>query len=126
LDTPHVVRSELLDSELAILRVAANMHHRFGSAGLPNYVIPKSQSMSALLEVALLLKEVGLASPRRLAMNIVPLIETIHDLECCADVMRAAFRLPIYQRWLSVRGRWQEGMLGYSDSNKDGGVVIAN
>ena len=126
LDTPHVVRSELLDSELAILRVAADIHHRFGSAALPNYVISKCQSVSDLLEVALLLKEVGLASPRRLAMNIVPLFETIHDLERCADVMRAAFRLPIVQRWLNTRGRWQEVMLGYSDSNKDGGFVTAN
>jgi len=126
LDTPHVVRSELLDSELAILRVAADIHHRFGSAAVPNYVISKCQSVSDLLEVALLLKEVGLASPRRLTVNIVPLFETIADLERCADVMRAAFRLPIYQRWLSTRGRWHEVMLGYSDSNKDGGFVTAN
>jgi len=126
LDTPHVVRSELLDAELAILRVAADIHRRFGSAALPNYVISKCQSVSDLLEVALLLKEVGLASPRRLAMNIVPLFETIHDLERCADMMGAAFRLPIYQRWLNLRGRWQEVMLGYSDSNKDGGFVTAN
>ena len=126
LDTPHVVRSELLDAELAILRVAADIHRRFGSAALPNYVISKCQSVSDLLEVALLLKEVGLASPRRLTMNIVPLFETIHDLERCADMMGAAFRLPIYQRWLNGRGRWQEVMLGYSDSNKDGGFVTAN
>ena len=126
LDTPHVVRSERLASELAILTAAAEIHHRFGSAAVPNYVISKCESVSDLLEVALLLKEVGLASPRRLTMNIVPLFETIHDLERCAEVMRAAFRLPIYQRWLSHRGRWQEVMLGYSDSNKDGGFVTAN
>ncbi|HTS23638.1 MAG TPA: phosphoenolpyruvate carboxylase [Casimicrobiaceae bacterium] len=126
LDTPHVVRSELLESELAILRSAADIHRRFGSAALPNYVISKCQSVSDLLEVALLLKEVGLASPRRLMVNIVPLFETIDDLGRCAEVMRAAFRLPIVQRWLSSRGRWQEVMLGYSDSNKDGGFVTAN
>jgi phosphoenolpyruvate carboxylase len=126
LDTPHVLRSELLESELAILRMAADIHHRFGSAAVPNYVISKCQSVSDLLEVALLLKEVGLASPQRLMVNIVPLFETIHDLERCAEVMRAAFRLPIYQRWLGTRGRWQEVMLGYSDSNKDGGFVTAN
>ena len=126
LDTPHVVRSELLESELAILRVAADIHRRFGSAALPNYVVSKCQSLSDLLEVALLLEEVGLASPSRLMLNIVPLFETIHDLERCADTMRAAFRLPIYQRWLTYRGRWQEVMLGYSDSNKDGGFVTAS
>ncbi len=67
LDTPHVVRSPLLDAELAIMRIAADIHHRFGSAALPNYVISKCQSVSDLLEVALLLKEVGLASPGRIA-----------------------------------------------------------
>jgi phosphoenolpyruvate carboxylase len=126
LDTPHVARSELLDSELAILRVAADIHHRFGPAALPNYVISKCQSVSDLLEVGVLLKEVGLASPSRLMVNIVPLFETIADLEHCADIMRAAFRLPTYRRWLAGRGRWQEVMLGYSDSNKDGGFVTAN
>ncbi len=126
LDTPHIARTPLLESELAILRVAAEVHHRFGPEALPNYVISKCQSVSDLLEVAILLKEVGLLSPSRLMVNIVPLFETIADLQRCAAIMRAAFRLPCYQRWLASRGRWQEVMLGYSDSNKDGGFVTAN
>jgi phosphoenolpyruvate carboxylase len=126
LDTPHIARTPLLDSELAILRAAADIHHRLGPAALPNYVISKCQSVSDLLEVAILLKEVGLLSPSRLMVNIVPLFETIADLRRCAAVMGAAFRLPCYQRWLASRGRWQEVMLGYSDSNKDGGFVTAN
>jgi phosphoenolpyruvate carboxylase len=126
LDTPHIARSALLESELAILRAAAEIHHRFGPAALPNYVISKCQSVSDLLEVAILLKEVGLLTPSRLMVNIVPLFETIADLRGCAAVMQAAFRLPCYQRWLASRGRWQEVMLGYSDSNKDGGFVTAN
>src|SRR5262249_52753063 len=89
-------------------------------------VISKTQSVSDLLEVAVLLKEVGLASPGRLMVNIVPLFETIADLERSADIMGAAFRLPVYQSWLAGRARWQEVMLGYSDSNKDGGCVTAN
>ena len=126
LDSPYLARSELLATELAILRAAADIHHRFGSAALPNYVVSKCQSLSDLLEVALLLKEVGLASPGRLMVNIVPLFETIGDLERAHDIMGAAFRLPGYRRWLGSRGRWQEVMLGYSDSNKDGGFVTAN
>ncbi len=126
LDTPHIARSALLESELAILRGAADIHHRFGPEALPNYVISKCQSVSDLLEVAILLKEVGLLTPSRLMVNIVPLFETIADLKGCAAVMQAAFRLPCYQRWLASRGRWQEVMLGYSDSNKDGGFVTAN
>jgi phosphoenolpyruvate carboxylase len=126
LDTPHIARSPLLEAELTILRAAAAIHHQFGPEALPNYVISKCQSVSDLLEVAILLKEVGLLSPSRLMVNIVPLFETIADLQRCAAVMRAAFRLPCYQRWLASRGRWQEVMLGYSDSNKDGGFVTAN
>jgi phosphoenolpyruvate carboxylase len=73
-----------------------------------------------------MLKEVGLLTPNRLAVNIVPLFETIGDLEHCGEVMASAFRLPSYQRWLASGGGWQEVMLGYSDSNKDGGFVTAN
>ena len=126
LDTPHVTRSPMLQSEIAILHAAADIHQRFGPAALPNYVISKCQSLSDLLEVAILLKEVGLLTPNRLAVNIVPLFETIADLGRCGEVMIAAFRLPLYQRWLASRGGWQEVMLGYSDSNKDGGFVTAN
>jgi phosphoenolpyruvate carboxylase len=126
LDTPHVARSPTLQSEIAVLHAAADIHQRFGAAALPNYVISKCQSLSDLLEVAVLLKEVGLLTPNRLAVNIVPLFETIADLERCGDVMASAFRLPSYQRWLASRGGWQEVMLGYSDSNKDGGFVTAN
>jgi phosphoenolpyruvate carboxylase len=126
LDTPYIARTPLLESELAILRAAAEVHHRFGPAALPNYVISKCQSVSDVLEVAILLKEVGLLTPSRLMVNIIPLFETIADLERCADTMRSLFRLPCYRRWLESRGRWQEVMLGYSDSNKDGGFVTAN
>jgi phosphoenolpyruvate carboxylase len=126
LDTPYIARTALLESELAILRAAAEVHHRFGPAALPNYVISKCQSVSDVLEVAILLKEVGLLTPSRLMVNIIPLFETIADLERCADTMRSLFRLPCYRRWLESRGRWQEVMLGYSDSNKDGGFVTAN
>ena len=126
LDTPHVTCSPMLQSEIAILHAAADIHQRFGPAALPNYVISKCQSLSDLLEVAIMLKEVGLLTPNRLAVNIVPLFETIADLGRCGEVMIAAFRLPLYQRWLASRGGWQEVMLGYSDSNKDGGFVTAN
>ena len=82
--------------------------------------------MSDLLEVAILLKEVGLLRGDDLALNIIPLFETIADLEGGARVMADAFRLPAYRRWLSPRHDWQEVMLGYSDSNKDGGYLMAN
>src|SRR5207244_2397046 len=71
-------------------------------------------------------KEVGLLRGNALAVNIVPLFETIDDLARSAGVMRAAFSLPFYRRWIDGRDGWQEVMLGYSDSNKDGGYLTAN
>ena len=126
LASPYVEYSPRTVSELAIVRMAADVHARYGAAALPNYVISKCQSVSDLLEVAVLLKEAGLLRGRELAVNIVPLFETIDDLARCGDIMRAAFALPLYRALLAGRDDWQEVMLGYSDSNKDGGYLMAN
>ena len=126
LHSPHLAYSQRTTAELAIVAVAAGIHRRFGAAALPNYVISKCQSVSDLLEVAILLKEGGLLQGTRLAVDIVPLFETIDDLGRGAEIMCAAFALPSYRAWLDGRGGWQEVMLGYSDSNKDGGYVTAN
>jgi phosphoenolpyruvate carboxylase len=126
LRSSHLVYSERTTSELAILDAAARIHRRYGAAALPNYVISKCQDVSDLLEVGVLLKEVGLLAGDALALDIVPLFETIDDLARCATVMREAFAVPCYRAWLEHRGRRQEAMLGYSDSNKDGGYVTAN
>ncbi len=124
--SPHLDYAERTRVELAILRVAAAVHDDYGRMAVPNYVISKCQSVSDLLEVGIMLKEVGLLRGEHLAMNIVPLFETIDDLAHCAAIMGAAFALPQYRKWLADRDDWQEVMLGYSDSNKDGGYVTAN
>ncbi len=126
LHSPHLQYSERTRDELAILEVAAGIHRRFGAIALPNYVISKCNAVSDLLEVGVLLKEVGLATVETIAMNIVPLFETIDDLTHGDRVMRAAFALPSYRRWIVSRGELQEVMLGYSDSNKDGGYLTSN
>ena len=126
LHSPHLAYSDLARSELAVLQMAADIHRRYGAAALPNYVISKCQAVSDLLEVAILLKEVGLLRGESLAVNIVPLFETIDDLERSATIMRDVFALPFYRRWIEGRDGWQEVMLGYSDSNKDGGYLTAN
>jgi phosphoenolpyruvate carboxylase len=125
--SPHLTYSEKTQGELAILRTAAELHVLYGPAALPHYIISKAASVSDLLEVALLLKEVGLFTPDQgLALDIIPLFETIADLDNARGVMRAAFALPAYRRWVAGRGDIQEVMLGYSDSNKDGGYLSAN
>jgi len=126
LASPHLAYPPRVVSELAIVRAAADIHARYGAAALPNYVISKCQSASDLLEVAVLLKEVGLLRGTALAVNIIPLFETIDDLERCGDIMRAVFAVPAYRAMVAGRGDWQEVMLGYSDSNKDGGYLTAN
>ena len=115
-------------SELEILRSAADIIRRFGNAAIPNYVISKANDVSDILEVALLVKEVGLLRPQsgELDINIVPLFETIGDLRRCGTVMDTLFGLPQYRRLLEDRSRVQEIMLGYSDSNKDGGYLTSN
>jgi phosphoenolpyruvate carboxylase len=127
LSSPFLRYSAETASELAILREAAEAHRRYGKAAVPNYVISQTNGVSDLLESALLLKEAGLLRPRerQLDMNIVPLFETVADLRNCDRIMRELFALPEYLCFLDSRGRAQEVMLGYSDSNKDGGFLTS-
>ncbi len=127
LSSAHLSYGEETANELAMLAVAADAHRRYGPRSMPNYVISKADSVSDILEVAVLLKEVGLLRPRegRLDVDIVPLFETIGDLQHCGPIMEGLFALPAYRRLLASRGNVQEVMLGYSDSNKDGGYLTS-
>ncbi|HEY7375306.1 MAG TPA: phosphoenolpyruvate carboxylase [Polyangia bacterium] len=127
--SPHVRYGEETTQELATLAAAARVRARFGERAIPNYVISMTAAPSDVLEVALLLKEVGLLVPGEeptSALNIIPLFETIEDLRRCGDVLDQLFSLPYYRRLLESRGDMQEVMLGYSDSNKDGGFLTSN
>ena len=116
-------------SELRIMQAAARIHQRFGREALPNHIISKADAVSDMLEVALMLQQAGLleggGSPV-LHVNIIPLFETIEDLRGCGAIMDELFALPYYRKLLASRGNTQEVMLGYSDSNKDGGYLTAN
>ncbi|RFC39274.1 MAG: Phosphoenolpyruvate carboxylase, type 1 [Candidatus Nitrotoga sp. CP45] len=119
--------SDIAQSELRLMQVAAKIHHRFGHVALPNYIISKTDAVSDLLEVALMLQQVGLlGSGYELHLNIIPLFETIADLRACGVIMNDLFSIPLYRDLLKSRGDTQEVMLGYSDSNKDGGYLTAN
>jgi len=116
--------------ELSILRTAADARKRFGAMIVRHNVISKCQSVSDVLEVAVLCKEVGLLVPGAdgsLELDIVPLFETIDDLAHAGDVVSSLIAVPEYRRWLDhSRDGLQEVMLGYSDSNKDGGYLASN
>ena len=121
--------SDLAQSELRIMQAAAEIHQRFGRAALPNHIISKTDAVSDMLELALMLQQVGLLESGKnpmLHVNIIPLFETIEDLRGCGTIMDELFSIPYYRKLLSSRGNTQEVMLGYSDSNKDGGYLTAN
>src|SRR5271170_608443 len=119
--------SELARKELAIIGAAARAVAVYGPPAVPNYIISMCRSVSDLLEAGLLLKESGLLDASGdepyCPVGIVPLFETIDDLRRGASILEAALDLPVYRGILRARGDSQEVMLGYSDSNKDGGYL---
>ncbi len=124
--SPFVAYSEETAGELAVFRTAAKLRQTYGPDAIRTSIISKTQSVSDLLELALLLKEVGLVSAEgRSALNLVPLFETIEDLRACVGVMDRLLSLHVYRRLVDSLGGEQEVMLGYSDSNKDGGFVTS-
>jgi phosphoenolpyruvate carboxylase len=122
--------SELARKELDIVAAAATAVDVFGPLAVPNYIISMCRSVSDMLEAAILLKEVGLLDGPSAApsspVGIVPLFETIDDLQRGASILEAALDLPVYRALVASHGDSQEVMLGYSDSNKDGGYLAAN
>jgi phosphoenolpyruvate carboxylase len=129
LRTPYRAYSEETAKELGVVDAAARLKAAFGEAAIANYVISKADSVSDLLEVAVLMKEAGLLLPGeqpRAALRIVPLFETIDDLRASVEVMGAYFDLPFAKALVAAQGNLQEVMIGYSDSNKDGGYLTSN
>ncbi len=122
--------SELARKELDICAAAARAVSVFGPSAVPNYIISMCQSVSDMLEAAVLLKEAGLLDASgpdaHSPVGIVPLFETIDDLQRGSSILEAALDLPLYRSLVTLRGDSQEVMLGYSDSNKDGGYLAAN
>ncbi|MBJ6122104.1 phosphoenolpyruvate carboxylase [Sphingomonas mollis] len=114
-------------SELAIVEAAAAAHRRFGVEAIRVYIVSMAKSVSDLLEVNLLLKEAGLYRPGdspEAAIMAVPLFETIEDLDAAPEIMRDWLALPEIAAITQGRGH-QEVMIGYSDSNKDGGYLTS-
>jgi phosphoenolpyruvate carboxylase len=118
-------------AELAIFSMAQRMRHRFGNEAIRHYIISHTESVSDLLEVLLLQKEVGLVrstldQQATCDLIVVPLFETIEDLRNAAPIMREFYALPDIAALVQRSGAEQDIMLGYSDSNKDGGIFTSN
>lgn len=127
LASPYATYSNETLSELAIVRAAADAHKLYGPGCITTYIISKCESVSDLLEVNILLKEAGLyrvAGTPGAAIMAVPLFETIADLQNASRVMTAWLALPEVAAITRAKG-FQEVMVGYSDSNKDGGYLTS-
>lgn len=135
LATPRLLYSPFLsysadsEKELAIFREAARVQQQFGQGAIAQCIISNCASVSDILALALLAKESGLlrldGGVPAISLNLVPLFETIADLDAAAGIMQQLFALPWYQQLLKSRNGVQEVMLGYSDSNKDGGYLTS-
>ena len=135
--SPWLHYSAETDSELSVLRAAREIRQRYGGRAIRNYIISHTETVSDLLEVLLLQKETGLlhlewdegsgqVASAALELMVIPLFETIPDLRCAAAIMESFIALPQVRLLIAQHGDLQEVMLGYSDSNKDGGFLTSN
>jgi phosphoenolpyruvate carboxylase len=123
--------SEHAEKELAIFEAARRMRARYGAQSIRHYIISHTEAVSDLFEVMLLLKEVGLLhgtldDHATSDLIVVPLFETIEDLRQAAPIMREFYTVPGVAKMVQRSGAEQDIMLGYSDSNKDGGIFTSN
>ena len=123
LSATHAEKSELLEKELSIFKAARKLKDKLGENVIRQTIISHATSVSDMLELAIMLKEVGLVDAQKARVQIVPLFETIEDLDHSEETMRRYFSLPLAKKWIASKDNYQEIMLGYSDSNKDGGYL---
>ena len=127
LSSPYIAYSDETQSELGVLRAAREIRQRYGVRAIRNYIISHTETVSDLLEVLLLQKEMGLlrVAEQELDLMVIPLFETIPDLQRAAGIMEAVMAIPLVKALIARQGQIQEVMLGYSDSNKDGGFLTS-
>ena len=130
--SPYMEYSDETNSELTILRAAHEIRQRYGARAIRNYIISHTETVSDLLEVLLLQRETGLLradsgnSGGAGELMVIPLFETIPDLRLAATIMEQVMAIPLVRKLIGKQGDLQEVMLGYSDSNKDGGFLTSN
>lgn len=138
--SPYAEYSTETTSELRILRTARKIREKYGARAITNYIISHTETVSDILELLVLLREGGLLHPKKsdadgttygwdnaeLDLHPIPLFETIPDLRQCDTIMRTVLAIPFVRQMIRGQGDLQEIMLGYSDSNKDGGYTTSN
>jgi len=131
LTSHHIEYSDSTRECLDVYEVVAKAQKEFGVNCISSYLISMTEAASDMLEVMVFAKEVGLFRYEEdgnvsCTLQAVPLFETIEDLHAAPAIMKQLFEIPLYRKAVAARGDMHEIMLGYSDSNKDGGVVTAN
>lgn len=131
LRVPDAQYQPLTLKELDIFQTARHMRERYGAAAIRHAIISHTETVSDLLEVLVLQKEVGLLrgtldADAVASLIAVPLFETIEDLRNAPGIMGDFYRLPGVAAMIQRSGGEQDIMLGYSDSNKDGGIFTSN
>jgi phosphoenolpyruvate carboxylase len=130
--SPYLNYSYETNSELGVIRMAKTVREQFGQRAIRNYIISHTETVSDLLEVFLLQKETGLlrigdgSATAEAELMVIPLFETIPDLQNAPVIMDGMLSIPRIRALVSRQGDLQEVMLGYSDSNKDGGFLTSN
>lgn len=129
--SPYLHYTESTQECLDVYRVIRKAQQEFGRSCISSYLISMTQGASDLLEVLVFGKEAGLYQHEEdgsitCTLQSVPLFETIDDLHAAPEIMTTLFQIPAYRNSLNSTNHLQEIMLGYSDSNKDGGVITAN
>lgn len=114
--------SDECNETISLFRLVRQAHEKAGTESIQSYVISMTESVSDLMEVLLLMSDSDLFG----ALDIVPLFETIDDLNAAPEIMTKLFKNEVYKEHLALRGNQQQIMIGYSDSNKDGGFLRAN
>jgi phosphoenolpyruvate carboxylase len=127
----HTPLSVSTQRALAEFRALKEIQSRYGEVAAPRYILSMTGSAADIWDVLLLGRQAGLVEPGRggelkSSFDVVPLFETLNDLEACPEIMEQLYSDPLYRRALRSRGNFQEVMLGYSDSVKDGGYLAAN
>jgi phosphoenolpyruvate carboxylase len=125
--SPFAAYSEETVREYGVLSAAAEVKRLYGKDSIRAYIVSNTTSVSDLLEVYLLLKEVGLfapGDPPRAQVFAEPLFETIADLRAAPETFKAYLALPLIRKLVEPIGL-QEVMIGYSDSNKDGSYLTS-
>lgn len=132
LHSPYLSYTDETNSELGVISMARTVREQFGSRAIRNYIISHTETVSDLMEVLLLQKETGLMrvdatqASTTAELMVIPLFETIPDLRNAADIMNGWLSIPAVRELVRQQGDLQEVMLGYSDSNKDGGFLTSN